>query len=148
MLSEHLGFGDSRAAIAIHLSPLIVAAYTDEQDAAILLRFPDELATEYRITPGDRLLTINTYVRGWTKAPDIIEGPESTGRWTNVYPIIAEFVSTDDELIERRKLSISENEWRRANTMALAGMRQPSPRVRDGRPLWSVYPASVSSSLA
>ena len=60
-LKEHLMYGDSRAAVVVSLSPLLVAAYTDELDCVAMLRFPDELVTEYKLVRYSRLLTTNTY---------------------------------------------------------------------------------------
>jgi hypothetical protein len=137
MLAEHLSFGDSRAAIVILVEPLIVAAYTDEQDAVLLLRFPDFLADSYCLTRCSKLITTNTYGKGSRMAADIIPGPASTGRWTNFYPIIADFLSDDLQLISRRKSAISESEWRRTTHFAEEALLRPQVLIRDGRPLRS-----------
>ena len=142
MLNEHVQLGDSRAAIVAQLSPLVVAAYTDEQDAVVLLKFPAELVSEYRLQPGNRLLTTNTYFSGPTMAHDIIEGSESTGRWANFYPIIAEFVSDDIDAIERRKSGILPAEWQRATALARQCIAQSKVLIRDGRPLHSLSAAT------
>ena len=99
--------------MVFHSRPLLVAAYTDEQDTIALLRFPNELANEYQLKRGSRLLTVNTYAWGINGSPDFIEGPRSTRRYQNFFPIIAEFVSDDDELIQQRKTSILPGEWQR-----------------------------------
>src|ERR1041385_1546889 len=40
LIAEHMRFGDSRAALFVQVAPvLVVAAYTDEQDAVLLLKF-------------------------------------------------------------------------------------------------------------
>ena len=140
MLAEHLSFGDSRAALVVSEHPLLVAAYTDEQDTVFLLEFPQFLAEEYPLHIGYRLLTINTYARGQKLAPDITLGSKSLGRWINCYPIIADFLSTDDALIDRRKQAISPEEWQRTADMAKAQMSKRNYILRDGRPLRSMLP--------
>jgi hypothetical protein len=137
MISEHLSFGDSRAAVVIFGNPLLVAAYTDEQDAVVLLRFPQFLAGQYQLTEGGRLLTVNTYGKGKRMAADILPGPAAISRWTNFYPLVAEFLSDDLDVIERRKAAISQREWQRATQFGEAAVALPSPRVRDGRPMFS-----------
>ena len=59
--AEHLLLGDSRAAVVVSTNPLMVTAYSDEMDAAILLRFPAFLVSKYALQVGTRLLTVNTY---------------------------------------------------------------------------------------
>ena len=142
LLSEHMSFGDTRAALVARVDPLVVAAYTDEQDAVLLLRFPQWLAEEYGLKPGMKLLTANTYGRGNKLMPDIRLGPKSTGRWMNFYPIIAEFVSDDAEVIERRKEAISDEEWKRAAAMTRVLLADRNATVRDGRPLVSNKPGA------
>ncbi len=138
MLAEHLSFGDSRAAVVIRVNPLLVAAYTDEQDAVLLLHFPALLAKQYRLRLGSRLLTTNTYRKGPQMAADIVQGPATTNRWTNYYPVIAEFLSDDLDVIERRKLAIAEREWDRAIGFGEALVSRSNFLVRDGRPLMSL----------
>jgi hypothetical protein len=77
LLSEHISFGDSRAAVVVSEAPLIVAPYTDELDGAVLLSFPDWLRHDYQLRSRSRLLTINTYGRGKGVSLDLIPGPAS-----------------------------------------------------------------------
>src|SRR5687767_13892162 len=60
-IREQLAAGDSRAAVVMKINPLLVAAYTDELDCVAILRFDDSLVAEFDLTPGTRLLTVNTY---------------------------------------------------------------------------------------
>jgi hypothetical protein len=144
LIAEHLSFGDSRAAVVVQESPLVVAAYTDELDCVALLSFPDWLRQDYQLRSVSRLLTINTYGRGKGVSPDLVPGPASLGRWTAFYPIIAEFVSDDLGLIDRRKQSIGSEEWERTWTLGQAKLSEPTPKIRDGRPLWSRNPPGVA----
>jgi hypothetical protein len=138
MIAEHMQFGDTRAALVVRIDPLLVAAYTDEQDAVLLLRFPQFLVTEHQLAVGTRLLTANTYGAGKSMFADIIAGPLSTGRFVNYHPVIAEFVSDDEALITRRKQAIRTEEWRRAAERSKSLLSQRNIMVRDGRPTHSM----------
>ena len=106
-----------------------------------MLHFPDFLIAEYRLQAGGRLLTVNTYGRGQAVVQDIVEGPASTRRWGNCYPVIADFLSDDLDVIAHRKHSIAELEWGRAAGFAKARISGgEAVSVRDGRPLQSRYP--------
>jgi len=137
MLGEHISRGDSRAALVMRVEPLLlVAAYTDEMDCAAVLSFPPALAAEYRLKIGSRLLTTNTYGRGGKLQSDLWEGPASCRRYTSYFPLIAEFFSDDLDAIERRKRSISEEEWLRVRQVAKEQLAKgPHMPIRDGRPL-------------
>ncbi len=102
-IEKHLQFGDSRAAVVISVSPLLVAAYSDERDCVVMLKFPEDLVATYRLKPGSKLITVNTYMKG-PKRPvaDLIEGPLSRGNWHNVIPMIADFLSDDRRLPAKR----------------------------------------------
>ena len=140
LLAEHVQGGDSRAAMVVRRDPLLVAAFTDEQDCVVLLQFPRRLAEEHHLDEGSKLLTVNTYVRGGVPAPDLILGPKSLGRWTNFYPVIAPFVSDDRMQIENRMRAIATAEWDRTVTFAKALLAQPTLSVRDGHPTCSFRP--------
>jgi hypothetical protein len=146
MIAEHMRFGDTRAAVVVSEKPLVVAAYTDEQDAVLLLKFPQYLVAEHGLRAGAKLLTVNTYGRGSRVLEDIVEGPNSTGRYANFYPIVADFVSDSEALIKRRKQAISTAEWQRAAKLGMEAMARADRRVRDGRPLFSERPAGTTTN--
>lgn len=138
-LDEHLQHGDSRAALVVRTAPLLVAAYTDELDCVALLRFPETLVSEYGLTPGSRLLTVNSYQLGRV-ASDLTVGPASYHRYGSFWPLIAEFLSDDQERIEERKQEIEEEEWSRTATLAETLLARPHYSVRNGLPLFSRRP--------
>ncbi len=141
-LAEHLRDGDSRAAVVVSTTPLVVAAYTDELDCVALLQFPDYLVAELRLRVGSRLLTVNRYQRpGGPRPGDLIPGPADTHRYINFTPLIADFLVADVESLKRRKESISENEWERTVKQS----RESDAwgiTPRDGRPFYCHKPAS------
>jgi hypothetical protein len=89
LVQDQLNHGDSRAAVVVSVSPLLVAAYTDELDCVALLRFPDEFARDYGLRPFSRLLTVNWYWSG-VPAPDLEIGPLNLNRYGNFQPLIAD----------------------------------------------------------
>ena len=144
-IDKHLQFGDSRAAVVVSVSPLLVAAYSDERDCVVMLEFSEELVATYRLKPGSRLITVNTYMQG-PKRPvaDLIEGPLSRGNWHNVIPMIADFLSDDMGTIESRKQAITDEEWQRTAKLGAEYMQKKPGKARDGRPLGSWKPCVTS----
>ena len=144
-IDKHLQFGDSRAAVVVSVSPLLVAAYSDERDCVVMLKFSEELVATYRLKPGSRLITVNTYMQG-PKQPvaDLIEGPLSRGNWHNVIPMIADFLSDDMGTIESRKQAIKDEEWQRTAMLGAEYVQKKPGKARDGRPLDSWKPCVTS----
>ena len=140
-ISEQLQHGDSRAAVVVSVSPLLIAAYTDELDCIAMLRFPDSFAHQYALAVGSRLLTVNTYRRTPPYQQDLMLGPNLIKRWTGFHPLIAEFVSEDMERIENRKATICEAEWDRTWQFGKGYLALRPGVARDGRPVYSSIPA-------
>ncbi|MHB0935602.1 MAG: hypothetical protein ACYDCO_20185 [Armatimonadota bacterium] len=142
LLAEHLELGDSRAALVVQIQPqVLVAAYSDELDCVAMLRFPKYIRRLYQIDTHTRLLTVNTYSRGNAIARDLHKGPQYLHRYTNFFPLIAEFLSNDIADIEARKGAISEQEWERTAASARQTMAVPGFRPRNGNPYCSFKPA-------
>lgn len=133
ILDAHLWNGDSRAAVVLSTQPMLVAAYSDDFDAVVVLRFDPRTLDTY-VQPGSRLLTVNTYFRGNTVARDIVRGPYGTGPWANFHPVIVDFVAADLGRVERRKATIAEPEWQRAWQLGQDHLVKQPGQVRDGAP--------------
>ena len=136
--AEHLQLGDSRAALVVSVTPLVVAAYSSDLDAVVLLSFPAEFVGRYRLVAGSRLLTVNTYIdvceSGTGKrryAVDLIPGPHRSG-WSGFCPFIADFLSDDVQRIEARNREIDEEEW--ADAARLAQLRIDRWGLNTARP--------------
>jgi hypothetical protein len=141
-IEEQLLFGDTRAAVVLTTSPLLIAAYTDEIDCVVLLRFSNRFVSEYDLKPGSRLITINTYVDSdGSYESDLKPGPEARDYYENFHPFIADFLTDDVERLAQRKLEISEDEWRRTEELGHTYLSENYARPRDGRPCWSILPA-------
>jgi hypothetical protein len=142
-IEEQLQCGDSRAAVVVSVSPLLVAAYTDELDCIAMLRFPVEFVRQYRLSIGTRLLTVNCYGNSPDYDEDLILGPQVIQRWTGLHPLIADFLTDDYNQVETRKKEISESEWQRAYAMGTKYVTQHPGISRDGRPVYSSIPAAI-----
>jgi hypothetical protein len=133
ILDAHLWNGDSRAAVVMNLQPLLVAAYSSDFDAVVILRF-DRRPTDSYVQVGTRLLTVNTYHRGSPTARDIVQGPYASGPWSNFHPVIADFVAADLGRVERRKATIDEREWQRTWELGQDHLVKRPTQIRDGAP--------------
>jgi hypothetical protein len=136
-VAKQLKTGDSRAAMVVSVSPLMVAAYMDEMDCVVLLKFPDALVTQYGLKERARLLTVNFYDRDPGMACDLCPGPKNTKRWTNFGPLIADFLTDDQQRLTMRKKQISDSEWQRTWTMGQEYLKRHSNQIRDGRQIYS-----------
>jgi len=142
-IGDHLKHGDSRSAVVVSVEPLLVAAYADELDCIAVLRFPDFLARDYDLHVRDRLLTVNRYALGGPIAADLEQGSLSSARFTNFFPIIADFLTDDLDTLRWRRQKIGEDEWRRTWVLAQRYREKYGDAARDGRPFFSFRPAAV-----
>lgn len=142
-IEEQLSYGDSRAAVVISTSPLLVAAYTDEIDCVALLRFHDRFVSEYNLERGSRLITVNIYeyADDGSYEIDLKPGPGAREYYRNFTPLIAEFLTDDFERLNKRKAGINEAEWQRTEEMGQSYISEKYAPPRDGRPLWCSLPA-------
>lgn len=140
--SAYLRWGDGRAAVVMRTAPLLVAAYCDEMDAVMLLRFPGFLVGEHGLAKGTRLVTANLHRPGPGKvARDIVPGPVYLRRYTNVRPLVADFLAAEDDLVEARRRAIEEREYRRCEELGRHALEGGQP-VRSGRPLVAATPGT------
>jgi hypothetical protein len=137
MVDEHLQVGDSRAAVLLSVDPVLVAAYTDEIDCVVVLKFPAKIATDFGLQVGTRLLTVNTYNFGNQVVRDLSPGEGNLGNYCNFYPLIAEFLSDNSARIESRKSEIDEAVWARCAEMGQAFIQATPAAIRNGSPFHS-----------
>ena len=81
---KHVWFGDSRAAVVVDTNPLLVASYSDDLDAVVVLQFPQWLVKEHHLETGAKLGAVNTFVRDRPVGTDIVRGPKALHDYKNV----------------------------------------------------------------
>ena len=110
-MSVILNDGDMQTAVVVSLDPLLVACYTDEMDAVVMLRFPSERAGKYDLMEGTRLTTSNWYFGGDRIAPDIFVGEGYLRNWTDFMPIVQLFLGKRDDRICAKTTLFDEDVW-------------------------------------
>lgn len=131
-VARALCFGDTQPAVVVSAKPLIIAAYSDEMDAVVMLHFPVELTEKYSLAPGTRLTTSNVYFNGSKCAPDILPGGNFSRKFADFMPIVQLFIGKNDDAIRAKTALFGENVWARVAECA-AEYRRLRPGVcRDG----------------
>ncbi|MES2322034.1 MAG: hypothetical protein V4633_07220 [Pseudomonadota bacterium] len=142
-MEEQLRDGDARSAVVIDADTGLVAAYTDELDCVVMLRFNPGMAAQFGWRPGTRLISCNSYTPASEGiAPDLTPGPSDTGRYGNVWPLIADLLTEDSAGLAAIKARIGEPEWQRTFELGRLWRRARPGPARDGRPLLSYRSAS------
>lgn len=143
-IGDTLARGASRAAVVVDAANAVVASYTDELDCVVLLQFDPAMGLVHGWQNGTRLLAATAYfARDQGMAPDLQPGPGDTGRWGNVWPLIADLLTDDHGVLAARKREIDAAEWERAWQLG-RGLLTAGVIPRDGRPLGSRQPAPVA----
>lgn len=138
-ITEHLKMGDARSAVVVQLNPLLVASYSDDLDAVVILQFPQWLVKTHTLKVGSRLLAINTFNRV-VEGTDIVRGPDALHPYKNVFPIIAEFVCDNPDQVSQAKAAIPETEWQHCLSLGQSYRQQYPTRIRNGSPLLAEIP--------
>ncbi len=142
-LRRHLLLGDTRAAIVVSTSPLLIAAYTDELDCVAMLKFPERVLTQFNLEVKQRLVTINLYSKETDEGTDLTFGTRNKGNWTSFCPLIGDFLTDDEEQINLRKSQIREGEWERTWKLAQEYLKEKPNLFRDGLPFWCNFDAKI-----
>jgi hypothetical protein len=148
-IGDMLIHGDSRAAVVVSVSPLLVACYCDDLDGVCVLRFPDDLAGDHRIEEGDRLIAVlNSWGRHRSARPheiarDLVQGRNANPRYVNFWPLIAEFLTDDREETDALQQEIYNHEYEWCEKPGKEHLRRYGGAARDGRPDRSMRPAEI-----
>ena len=108
---ELLWEGDSQPAIVISLNPCRIACYTDEFDGVIMLEYSKSIKDFYKLEVGTKLISVNGYGDDGDICKDIVTGEKNYKRYTAITPFIADFLSDDTSIIEKRKSEIQNDFW-------------------------------------
>jgi hypothetical protein len=136
-IQEHMIYGDSQPAVVISKKPLLVAAYSEDIDCVVVLKFPDEYAELYNLDKKSRLISINTYIRSEEFQKDITPGVSCHYTWRGYSPIIGEFLTDNIEILENKKEEINEELWEYVYRLGEEYAKKHPNVWRDGRPILS-----------
>lgn len=142
-IGRTLARGDSRAAVVVDAAHGIVASYTREFDCVVLLAFDPELGRAHGWQDGTRLLCAHGYTeRDRGCAADLQPGQGGTGRFGNVWPLVADLLTDDHVRLVARKREIGDAEWARTGDAGRRLLADGHP-ARDGRPVRADRPAPM-----
>lgn len=133
-LNEFMKFGDTQPAIVYSISPLLIAAYSDEMDAVLMLKFPEELAKQYKLTVGTRIVTSNVYVHKnqFGISEDIFIGENYLNRYRDFIPIVALFLSRNESFLKNQTNLFNESTWQVVKEKASEYTKKHPDLYRNG----------------
>lgn len=68
---------------------------------------------------------------------DLFPGPLRIDRWVGFYPIIADFICANQDVVDRRKAEIETEEWDRAFRFGVEYLHAHPGTGRNGSPCMS-----------
>lgn len=131
-IQQRLSYGDAQPAIVISENPFIIAAYSDEMDAVVLLRFPAVLAQTNEIKLHDKLISVNCYGKSDKIAHDIFVGEKYAGYWTDFRPLIGDLLSDDTDRLNQHKNNIPYFMWEYVRVLGENYLRDHKDLIRNG----------------
>lgn len=131
-VTRALFYGDTQPAVVVSTEPLLVAAYSDEMDGVVMLRFPSDFTAKYGLEIGTRLTTSNIYFEGERIASDIFVGEGYLRQWVDFMPIVQLFLGKGDDKIRAKISLFEENVWDRVTQKAEEYLYNHPDLCRDG----------------
>lgn len=125
-------YGDTQPALVVSVDPLLIAAYSDEMDAVVMLRFPKEFAEKYNLSIGSRLTTSNVYFTGDQFAKDIFIGENYCHRYIDFVPIVQLFIGKHDNKIMEKVNLFGDDMWKLVTEKANEYINDHPDLYRDG----------------
>ena len=128
-----LKYGDTQPALVVSANPLRIAAYSDELDAVVMLRFPEELARQYDLSEGTRLTTSNVYFYEYGRyGKDYFPGEECTHQYADFMPVVQLFLGKNDEYIRSKTNLFDTEKWQKVARLAEEYLTEHPGMERDG----------------
>ncbi|PHR24011.1 MAG: hypothetical protein COA38_16680 [Fluviicola sp.] len=137
-LTEHIAFGDSQGAIVASIEPLQIAAYNEDIDCIVLLRYSSGIQKRYGFELGDRLVCINTFGQSNKLQADLIPGKNNSQMWSLVHPIIGDLLSSDKKLLDNRRQEIGEKGYQYIQTLVDQYLLKKPNVYRNGKPFLAI----------
>lgn len=128
-----LKYGDTQPALVVSANPLRIAAYSDELDAVVMLRFPEELARQYDLSEGTRLTTANVYLYEYGPyGKDYFPGAGFTHQFADFVPVVQLFLGKNDEKIRSKVNLFDAATWEKVAGLAEEYQAEHPGMERDG----------------
>ena len=127
--------GDMNPALVVAEDPYLVACYSGDFDAVVLLAFPKELGEAKGWKIGTELIVTEFYSAPdwWTKKnKDIDIGPYGSTHFKAVCPIVVDLYSDNYERLDRKKAEIPTEMWERTWALAEQYMAKHPGMARNG----------------
>ena len=131
-VARALCYGDTQPALITSLSPLTIAAYSDEIDGVLMLRFPDEFVDKFNLYPGMRLTTSNVYFRHEEFPADILVGENFSRNYNDFLPVVQLFLGKNDKKIKAKTQLFGEDVWKHVEACAALYTQKHPDLFRDG----------------
>ena len=133
-VSAYLLEGDIQPAVVVSTDPFMIAAFSDEFDAVVMLDFPKELAEQYNLSKGTRLVTSNVYLENADNhiASDIFPGPGRSRNYAEFIPVVQLFLCSDDDKAMACTTLFKEEHWRYVESLAAEYASAHPGLARDG----------------
>ena len=142
-MADQLMNGDLQPAEVVSVKPFVIAVYAKAFDGVLLLSFPDQLAEESALKPGQQLAATACYFAepfsGQGVGVDIFPGPENRVNWKDLLPIIPLFLCSDEKLLDLKIYEIPKETWARASMRIREYVDRHDAVVRDG--FWFTHPS-------
>ncbi len=136
-IAQKLWAFEPEPAVVLSEDPFVVGAYSAEIDGTILLHFPQQCQKQgpkgRAWLIGDRMISCNGYDGMEDPSGDIALGPRSGGGWNECWPVVADLLTDDLDLLEARKRLIPGELWSRCKEQGSLRLAR-GDRARDGRP--------------
>lgn len=126
--------GSDQPAVVVSTDPLLIAAYANEMDAVMMLRFPEECSfvETYQLSVGSRLTTSCLYERFAAVDEDLFPGSLWSRQFTGFVPVVQLFIGKNDEKIQEKVDQFSEDDWQKVTALADAYQAAHPGVARDG----------------
>jgi hypothetical protein len=133
IIAEQMWLGSIHPAVVVSEDPGRIAAYSSDLDCVAIFGYTSAFLEEYRLRERSRLLTVNYYSQDQPHT-DLSFGPGKHTGWTGMHPIIADFLTADEERLEEQKAAIPDALWARTWSLGRERLRHHPEVWRIGRP--------------
>jgi len=136
-IAEHIKLGDSQGAIVVKSNPLLIAAYNEDIDCVVMLKFEQKVQNRFNFRVKDKLVCVNTFGRTSNLQSDLIPGDGNSEMWTLVHPIIADLVTKSQVQLEKRKKEIGDEAYEYIWKLANEYLVKKNGVYRNGKPFYA-----------